>query len=273
VSGDVRAAEGDLSADKVGAALGTQCLGRQYVFLPSCGSTSDEVARRAVLGAQEGLLIATDAQTKGRGRRGRAWHSPPGENLYFSLLLRPRLPPHRVVPVTLVAGATLAQALGALGFSPRLKWPNDVLLAGPGGLRKVAGILAEMSTEGSQVRHMVLGIGVNVNIRSFPAELAGQAVSLAMTRGGPVDRLRVMAEIVNRFEPSYLELVTAGPTTALASWRQFGLFGQPCWVQVEGRRVEAFAEGVDEGGALIARTTDGARVPIHAGEIDWRKTE
>jgi BirA family transcriptional regulator, biotin operon repressor / biotin---[acetyl-CoA-carboxylase] ligase len=264
---------GDLAPARVAATLTTRWLARQYTFLPACDSTNDEVVRRAMAGADEGLLVATNAQSKGRGRRGRQWHSPAGENLYFSLLLRPRLAPHRVAPMTLLVGAALAQALRALGFAPRLKWPNDVLLEGSEGLRKVAGILTEMATEGARVRHVVIGIGINVNTRCFPAELAAQAVSLAMVRGESLDRLRVLAKLAEALEPSYEELVAAGPATALAQWRRFAILGQPCWFLSGDRRVDGIADAVDEGGALLVRTADGTSVPVHAGEINWRKAD
>jgi BirA family biotin operon repressor/biotin-[acetyl-CoA-carboxylase] ligase len=261
----------DLAEERVAAALGTRRLGRDYVFLPACGSTSDEVAARATAGAGEGLLVATDEQSQGRGRRGRVWHSPAGENLYFSLLLRPALAAQRVAPLTLLVGAGLAQALTALGFSPRLKWPNDVLLEGPNGLRKVAGILAEMASEGGRVRHVVLGIGINVNSRRFPAELAEQAISLAALRDAPLDRAEVLAAFLGVFEPLYDEFVAAGPASAIAAWQGYALLGQSCWVEAGSRRIEGIAEAVDENGALLMRTRDGELVPVHAGEVNWRK--
>lgn len=262
----------DLLPARLAAALSTRRLGRQYVFLPSCGSTNDEVAQRASAGAEEGLLVVTDEQSKGRGRRGRSWHSPAGENLYFSLLLRPALPAQEVAPLTLLAGAALAQALAALGFSPRLKWPNDLLLEDSGEIRKVAGILAEMASEAGRVRHVVLGIGVNVNGLAFPDQLAAQATSLALVSGRRLDRLDVLAGFLAAFEAGYDDLVASGPAKTLVSWQQFALLGQACWVQSGTERIEGIAESVDETGALRMRTGDGHLVPVHAGEIQWQKT-
>jgi len=128
------------------------------------------------------VLIIADDQTKGRGRRGRSWHSRPGENLTFSLLLRPALPARDVAPLTLLAGAALAATLSQFRFMPKLKWPNDVLLDVTGGPRKVAGILTEMSSEGDRVRHIVVGIGINVNAAAFPDDLA-RATSLRLAVG------------------------------------------------------------------------------------------
>jgi BirA family biotin operon repressor/biotin-[acetyl-CoA-carboxylase] ligase len=231
------------------------------------------VTARSATGAKEGLVVATDQQSKGRGRRGRTWHSPAGENLYFSVLLRPALAPHQVAPITLLTGAALAQALAELGFSPRLKWPNDVLLEQEDGLRKVAGILAEMATEGGRVRHVVLGVGINVNAGHFPTDLAERATSLALVRRKSLDRLQVLTGFLHTFEPRYREFVTAGPASALEAWRRFAILGQACWVEAGAQRLEGIAEDVDESGELLMRTSDGRLVPVHAGEINWRKPQ
>jgi BirA family biotin operon repressor/biotin-[acetyl-CoA-carboxylase] ligase len=259
-----------LDPEAFSAALSTQRFGRTFAFLDTCGSTNDELARRARDGAPEGSLLATEHQTEGRGRRGRGWHSPAGENLYVSLLLRPALPALRVSPVSLLLGAAMARALRALGFAPVLKWPNDVLLQTSAGRRKVAGILAEMSSEAGRVRHVIVGFGVNVNGRAFPDELRQRATSLALTGGHPLDRALVLATIVNAFEPIYDDFLVAGPGAGIAEWRQHAMLGQRCFVEREGARLEGTAEDVDDGGALLLRTSDGNAVAIHAGEVHWQ---
>ena len=133
-------------------------------------------------------MIAADAQTAGRGRLGRSWHSPPGDNLYLSLLLRPSRAPAEIPPLTLLAGAAVADAVAALGLSPRLKWPNDVQLVdraldGGARRRKLAGILTEMVTAGAAVEHVVVGIGINVNGTDFPPDIADRATSVALALG------------------------------------------------------------------------------------------
>ncbi|MGD0836215.1 MAG: biotin--[acetyl-CoA-carboxylase] ligase [Polyangia bacterium] len=262
---------GDLDPERLAGTLTTRRLGRPYLFLASCGSTNDEVAARAAAGAPEGLLLAADQQTRGRGRRGRAWHSPAGENLCFSLLLRPALAAEQVAPLALAAGSALARALEGLGlgFRPLLKWPNDVLLDGVEGPRKVAGILAEMASQRGQVRHLVLGVGINVNSREFAADLAGQATSLALVGGKSLDRLSVLTSFLAAFEPLYQEFVAHGPGAALELWRRFARFGQPCRIELDGDDCDGIAEGVDETGALLVRTGGGTLLPIHAGDVSW----
>jgi BirA family biotin operon repressor/biotin-[acetyl-CoA-carboxylase] ligase len=259
----------DLAPERFARALTTQRLGRNYVLLASCGSTNDEVAARAAVGAEEGLLVAADEQTHGRGRRGRVWHAPPGDSLCFSLLLRPVLAAERASPLTLAAGSAMARGLARLGFCPMLKWPNDLLLDSGEGPRKVAGILAEMVSQRGQVRHLVLGLGINVNTREFAAELGCRATSLALARGERLDRLPVMIAFLDAFEPLYDEFVAHGPAAALEAWRCFARFGQHCRVELGGDHLDGLAEDVDETGALLVRARDGCLVRIDAGEVNW----
>lgn len=261
---------GDLAVAALVAHLTTARLGRDYVFLPSCGSTNDEVGARASAGAPEGLLVAADAQTGGRGRRGRSWHSPAGQNLYCSLLLRPALPAERAAPLTLLVGLAVARALAALGFAPVLKWPNDVLLDAGAGPRKVAGILTEMTSEGGRIRHLVVGLGLDVNTESFPTSLVDLATSLRVVSGRAVDRAAVLAGVINAFEPIYEDFLAHGPAAGLAEWTRRARLGQGCWIERGGRRIDGIAEGIDEGGALLLRTAGGERVTVHAGEVNWR---
>jgi len=261
----------DLSPAELGPLLTTARLGRAFVLLPSCGSTNDEVAARAAT-SPEGFLLAADEQTGGRGRRGRGWHSPAGENLYASLLLRPTLPARDVAPLTLVAGVALARALVSLGFAPRLKWPNDVLLESAGGARKVAGLLAEMASDGERVRRVILGVGVNVNGTAFPGLLAATATSLRLAGKGPLARATVLAAFVNALEPLYDEWLVSGPAAALDEWRRQAVLGQRCWVDRGHERIEGVATGVDEAGALLVRTDAGEQAAVHAGEVNWLGT-
>jgi BirA family biotin operon repressor/biotin-[acetyl-CoA-carboxylase] ligase len=260
----------DLDPSSFPSLLRTLRLGRSFAYLPSCASTNDEVTARAMAGAEEGLLVVAGEQTAGRGRRGRVWQSPADENLTFSMLLRPALPARLAAPVTLIAGAVLAASLAQLGFSPRLKWPNDVLLDTTAGPRKVAGILTEMASEAGCVRHVVLGVGINVNTAAFPGELATRATSLCLARGRHVDRGEALAAFVNAFEPSYDDFVAHGPAAALATWNGFALLGQPCSVERDGQPIRGVAEGVVASGALLVRIANGDVILVHAGEVNWR---
>jgi BirA family biotin operon repressor/biotin-[acetyl-CoA-carboxylase] ligase len=175
-----------------------------------------------------------------------------------------------------LAGAALATSLEGLGFASRLKWPNDVLLDTAAGPRKVAGILTEMASEAGRVRHLVLGVGINVNSEDFPDDLATRATSLRLGRGQLVgqlvDRGEVLAAFIQAFEPIYDNFVVHGPSAALAAWTRYAMLGQTCSVDHGGHRVEGRAEAVDESGALLLRTAAGQVISLHAGEVNWLPT-
>ena len=254
-----------LTADSVGGALATRWLGRAFEWHAVCGSTSDLAAERARGGAPAGLVIAADAQTAGRGRLGRSWHSPAGDNLYLSLLVRPARAAAEVPPLTLLAGAAVARAVEALGVAPRLKWPNDVQLDdGAGRRRKLAGVLTEMASAGERVEHVVVGIGINVNAIAFPAELGDRATSLRLATGQPVDRARLLAAVLNAFEPLYDDFERQGPAVAVAAFNAHSALPERCRVD---DRLQGVALGVDPDGALRLRDDAGRIHRVISGEV------
>jgi BirA family biotin operon repressor/biotin-[acetyl-CoA-carboxylase] ligase len=259
----------DLDPARLQAALRTERLGRDYRLLARCASTNDEVAAlaRHSPGGDEGLLVVADAQTGGRGRLGRSWHSPAGENLYLSLLLRPTMPPWMVPPLTLLVGAVTASVLEAAGASPRLKWPNDVLLPTPEGPRKVAGILTEMASERERVRHVVVGVGINVNTTSFPPELAERATSLLLASGRPFDRGALLAALVNQLEPAYQQFLAAGPGPAIERWRAHAALGGRVRIDRDGQVIEGVTLDVDGEGTLHVRDDAGVIHRVLSGEL------
>ncbi|HEX2660574.1 MAG TPA: biotin--[acetyl-CoA-carboxylase] ligase [Polyangia bacterium] len=256
-----------LDPARLRARLTTSWLGRRHVHEPSCASTNDRAAEEAKAGAAEGLLVTTDRQTNGRGRLGRSWVAPPGENLTFSLLLRPRRPPPEVPPLTLLAGGAVAEALSTLGFAARVKWPNDVLLRGPQGARKVAGILTEATTVGDRIGHVVVGVGINVNTAAFPPELADKATSLRLTGGGALDLVEVLARVLTSFETAYENFRAMGPAAAIPLWEAHADRLLRSRAQIDGRDVEGVAIGVLPDGSLQIRDDDDVIHRVVAGEV------
>jgi len=259
-------AESDLAPETVLRRLGTRRLGRDYEFLAVCASTNDLVRSRAAAAAAEGLLIVAHSQTSGRGRLGRSWHSPPGENLYLSLLLRPALTARLASPLTLLAGAALAQTLAQAGATPRLRWPNDLLVPVAGGLRKVAGILTEMACDGERVRHIVLGVGLNVNGLEFPPDLADRATSLRLALGHACDRAQLLVDFLAAFEPIYDDFLARGPASGLEEWRRHADLGRMCRIDCDGAKVEGIATDIDDDGALLVRDDAGQIHRLVSGE-------
>jgi BirA family biotin operon repressor/biotin-[acetyl-CoA-carboxylase] ligase len=249
--------ENDLAPELVLPLLRTQRLGRAYEFFSACASTNDVVRSRAAAGAAEGLLVVADSQSAGRGRLGRAWHSPPGQNLYLSLLLRPALPARHATPLTLLAGASLARTLANAGAAPRLRWPNDLLLPAAGEFRKAAGILTEMATNGEAVRHIVLGVGLNVNGLQFPPDLAQLATSLRAVCGRTFDRAQLLVDFLATFEATYDDFLARGTASGLVEWRRYADLGRVCRIDQDGAKVEGVATDIDDSGALLVRDDAG----------------
>ena len=253
------------------ARLTTRWLGRAFEWRAACGSTNDLAAERARAGAPAGLVVGADAQTAGRGRLGRSWHSPTGDNLYFSVVLRPARAAAEIPPLTLLAGAAVAGALGGLGLAPRLKWPNDVELLDKNGKRqKVAGILTEMASAGASASHVVVGVGLNVNGLEFPPEIAERATSLRRALGRPVDRAEVLAAVLGALEPLCEDFDRRGPAAAVEAFEAYAALPAPCRVTVPGRpgeRLAGLALGVEPDGALRLRDEAGQIHRLISGEL------
>jgi len=227
-----------------------RALARPVRFFETCGSTNRVAAELAAAGAPGGTLVVADAQTAGRGRLARAWSSPPGLNLYFSLVLRPDIPGDRAPLICLAAAAGLTDALPAL----RIKWPNDLL--GPDG-RKISGILASVTLAGARVDASVVGVGVNVNQRDFPAHLSA-AGSLALI-DGERDRVALLGALADAVEARVLELEGGGDGTLEVCRERSATLGRAVRVgDVVGRAVALRDDGallIDTGAGVVAVLT------------------
>ncbi len=224
-----------------------------FLFFPVTNSTNSRAAEEAERGGAHGTIVCADAQTGGRGRFDRRWESPPGLNLYVSLLLRPPVDPRRAPQLTLVTAVALAAAVeDVAGIPSRLKWPNDLYLEG----KKAAGILAEMSTDADRLRHVVIGVGLNVNAQAghFPGPLRKSATSLRMATGRTYRRAVVLARFLDRFAESYREFLAGGLAPLLPEWNRRSLLaGKRVMVRCPDGDVWGTAAGVDESGRLLFR--------------------
>src|SRR5579875_3239990 len=237
--------------DRVGPAeLAPHLTGRwrRIEWRAEIDSTQRLARELARAGAEEGTCVIAEAQSAGRGRLGRTWHSPPGTNLYCSVVLRPPLAPAAVPQIALVAGVAVAAAVAeTTTLAVEIKWPNDVLVGG----RKVAGVLTELEAELERVRFVIVGIGVNLNTTAFPAELAARATSLAL------------AERYGRF-------LAGGFAAVRAEWEaRSALTGKTVRVSGPDGAVSGRVLGVDDAGALRLLTDAGER-RIVAGEVTLR---
>jgi BirA family biotin operon repressor/biotin-[acetyl-CoA-carboxylase] ligase len=263
----------DLAPDRLLAALSTSRFGRHYEPHARAGSTNDLIAARAREGAEEGLVVLADEQIGGRGQKGRAWLTTAGMNLTFSLLLRPDRPAASLPPLTLLAGVAVAEALTELGLRPRLKWPNDVLCDTPAGPRKLVGVLTDMATQRDRVKHVIVGVGINVNQTAFAPEIAGLATSIRAQLDRFIDRTLLLARVLGAFERRYDDALAYGPASFLDTWRMLADLPRPCAVarpHADNRPrglLTGTAVDVDHDGALIVVDDEGLRHRVLSGEL------
>lgn len=236
-----------------------QRYGRSLRYTEVTGSTNDD-ARNA--GGPPGHVVVADAQTAGRGSRGRSWQSPPGTDLYVSIVDRLPVALAELPPLTLAVGLGVAEAVDALlggGSRAQVKWPNDVLLEG----RKCAGILVEASTGLPEGDCVVIGIGLNVNREQFPVELTGNATSLAIAAGAPVDRTQALAELLTHVEQRVDAFVRDGAAAIVrALTPRLAMLGTAARLDEQ----QGVVRGVADSGALLFETARGVET-IVAGRL------
>jgi len=240
-------------------------------------STNDDALAWAADGAPEGAWIVAASQTAGRGRRGRAWASPPGAGLYASIVFRPASTTAADDPamalLTVMAGVATVEAIAdASGVRAVLKWPNDVVIESGGGrARKLAGILAEGAMTGARLAAVVVGIGVNIRPTAYPPDVAARAVSVEEVAGRGVDVDGVLVALLAALRARREALRSPGGSAALLDawrgWSPSAVGARIRWDQ-QGRVCEGITAGVDDTGALRVRTPAG-ETRLVAGEVVW----
>lgn len=239
-------------------------------WFSTVASTMDIAEEAAEAKAAEGLVIAAHEQTHGRGRRGRTWSSPPGAGLYVTFLFRPPLakgPSPALSLLTLAAGVAVREAVACTtGFYPDLKWPNDLVI----GRRKLAGILSEGLSLGTEAQTVLVGIGMNVLAAAHPGEIAARATSLEAALGRRIDRGRLLEELLVAVPCTYDRLRRGNADDILRTWRAASpsAVGRPIeWHTPDGVKRGATA-GLDDSGALLVTTARGTE-RVLAGELIW----
>ena len=235
----------------------------------SLPSTNTELARQASEGAGEGLSVVAEEQTAGRGRLQRAWSSPRGAGLYFSILLQPTIPQDQWSLITFMAALAVGDALSeACDVNTDIKWPNDLL----SGERKICGILAE-SVETPAARAVIVGIGINLTADAYPSELSDVATSVAeASPGGTPEREILLAALLRALSRWYSLLHEVdGAEKIVAAWTSRSSYATGKLVQVaNGNEVwQGTTRGVESDGALRLETADGMKL-VRAGDVSVR---
>lgn len=250
----------------------TEWAGQPVCVYESVDSTNTECTRLANAGAKHGTVVLAKSQTAGRGRRGRSWDSPLGENLYFSLLLKPDVMPDKAPMLTLIMALAAAEGIENLtGLRPMIKWPNDLVMEG----KKICGILTEMHMAGHKIDHVVIGVGINVRKRTFPEELQEKAESLENVCGAAAGEISVQAlleAVLQAFEKRYAVFEQTGDLSFLQRVYNDCLVNWDREVTVlEGQNsYRGIARGINAGGELLVELADGTVKSVYAGEVSVR---
>ena len=245
----------------------TKWAGKTVHFARETDSTNLWIKRLAKEGASEGTLALAEFQSAGRGRLGRSWEVPEGTSGMMSILLRPKFEPQYAPTLTLVMGMAVAKAVKSLGFDVSIKWPNDVVVSH----KKICGILTEMGVRDGKIDYAVIGVGINVNIREFPEEMADKATSLYLESGKEFDRSQIPGLVMEAFEEYYEKFAAACDLSGLKEEYESILanYNQPVRVLAK-EPYEGVARGITDGGELLVEKTDGTIVAVSAGEVSVR---
>lgn len=256
-----------IEAESLRRLLSTTCFGRTLYVLPQTSSTNNDLKRLATRHAPEGTVVVADHQTKGRGRLGRSFASPPGVGIYLSLLLYPRIELSRLPQLTLMVAVAAAETLVEIsGLAIHLKWPNDVEIGG----QKVSGILTEAIMQPTTSPAVIIGIGINVNNERehFPAELQNRATSLALTAGQRFSRMQIIARLLHHLEAFYGSWQQTGIAPILERWLHYGpIVGRAVRFADADATRSGIVTGLDEDGALLVATDAAAPQRIYSGEV------
>jgi BirA family biotin operon repressor/biotin-[acetyl-CoA-carboxylase] ligase len=246
-------------------------IGSNIIFLPEIDSTNDLIKKYLINNVSEGLVVVAEAQTGGRGRRGRSWHSPPETGVYLSTLLKPDLEMSKLSIITLLAG--VAAILTINEFSNQnayLKWPNDILIDS----KKVCGLLCEMIKKNRAPNGVIIGIGINVNQvpEQFPDHLKNIATSIRTVNGFPIDRLAVIQSFLTNLDREYQAYLNEGENSVIKKWSlNTKLFGKKVSIKHGSNITTGSAMRLDELGRLVLLLDNGHEEAFDSGEVSLRE--
>lgn len=260
-----------LSKSEIESRLLTEWIGKKLYCYEKIDSTNTECKRLAekVNESPDGTLVVTEKQVAGRGRRGRAWTAEAGTHLAMSLLLRPMFQPDRASMLTLVMALSVAEGIDEIcKTDTQIKWPNDIVL----NKKKICGILTEMNTELDFIHYVVIGIGINVNTRSFPEEISDTATSIRKEMGREFSRASIIAAIMRAFEKNYALFVQTQDLSLLQKNYEKKLANLNKEVRVLDPNGEysGVAAGINTSGELLVNRENGEQSLVYAGEVSVR---
>ncbi len=245
--------------------LRTKFMGRTLHLHPVIASTNTLAMEMASVSSPEGTAIIAETQTAGKGRIGRTWISPKG-NLYFSVVLKPDIPLQKAPLITLMGAVAVASTVQSmLALQAVIKWPNDVLI----GQKKICGLLTEMSAEQDRIKHIVLGVGVNVNmdLDAIPSDVRKNVTTLASEAGKNIRRTPLLCQLLLDLEHWY-RVFLEDEESVLSEWKKLNVtIGNRVTVRSLKDTREGLAQGIDREGRLVIRLDDGSEVHVASGDV------
>ncbi|MEA2012023.1 MAG: biotin--[acetyl-CoA-carboxylase] ligase [Verrucomicrobiota bacterium] len=241
----------------------------KIIFRDSLNSTNQTASELAIDDAETGTVIVADSQTCGRGRMQRKWDSPPGKNLYFSIILRPPITPLRTPQIAIITAVSLQKTLKRLfpDLDSKIKWPNDILVDG----KKLAGILCEMKSESDCIHHVILGIGLNINTEKndFPEEIADSATSILIETKKKTARAKLLSEILNDFEQTYNKWLKDNDLGSIKDeWeKESCLIGKKIKIKYFNKIITGTPLGITFSGELLLKKEDNTIQKIVSGDV------
>ena len=261
-----RSAPDLLTETEIALGLKTKLIGRHIFAFGKVTSTNEIALQLAEAGVYDGTVVTAEEQTHGRGRLGRSWYSPHATGIYVSIILRPKIRPEQAPGISLITALALADILAEhCPGEVKVKWPNDVLIAG----RKVAGILTELSADGSEIGKLIVGVGINVNQKAgdFPAEIRRLATSVRRASGKKAHRVSMLQKFLVRFEKEYLKYTKYGLEKSRSRLKGYSsLLGNEVILVSGEETISGRAIDIDGQGRLIIKTRLGT-VPANSGEV------
>jgi BirA family biotin operon repressor/biotin-[acetyl-CoA-carboxylase] ligase len=255
-----------LTPDMLRQRLKGSLFGKRIYHFFKVDSTNRVAMDLGHSGEEEGAVVLAEEQTAGRGRAGHSWHSERASGIYVTALLRPKLSPVQAPLLTMMAGLAAHAAIQAhAGAAVDLKWPNDLLIEG----KKVGGILTEMHAEPSQIKFVIVGIGLNVNQEKFPGELSGIATSLRAATGRVHSRLELLVRLLREFESGYNRFLAEGTSSVVERFAAISSYTNGKRVRVANGKdsFTGVTAGLAPEGLLLVKQDGGQVVTVIAGDV------
>jgi BirA family transcriptional regulator, biotin operon repressor / biotin---[acetyl-CoA-carboxylase] ligase len=255
-----------LTPDMLKARLKGSVFGKRIYHYLKTDSTNRVAMELGYNDEPEGTVVLAEEQTAGRGRVGRVWHSERGTGIYVTLLLKPKIPPVQAPLLTMMAGLSARTAIQAqTGLIVDLKWPNDLILGG----KKLGGILTEMYAEPSQVRFVIVGIGINANQEKFPANLSAIATSLRVQTGRAQSRMELLVRLLREFENDYNRFLREGAASVTQRFEAVSSYARGKHVSVSNgtESYSGVTVGLSPEGLLRVEREGGNIVTVIAGDV------